>query len=65
VAPEAGSQLAGSLIELLIRLRAESRKRKDWTTADIIRDELMRLGVKLEDEGGRTIWKLDPTVITQ
>jgi cysteinyl-tRNA synthetase len=53
-----GSDLAGSLVDLLIDLRADARKRKDYATADRIRKELSGLGVELEDEGGRTVWKL-------
>jgi cysteinyl-tRNA synthetase len=55
---EVGSELAGSLIELLIRLRAEARKKKDYATADTIRNELNAMGIVIEDEGGKTLWKL-------
>ncbi len=51
-------QLAADLIELLIKIRNDSRKRKDWALADLIRDRLKGMGILLED-GGTTTWKKD------
>lgn len=45
------------LMRLLIELRAEARAKKDWATADMIRDRLDALGVTLEDRPEGTIWK--------
>ncbi|HHW10527.1 MAG TPA: cysteine--tRNA ligase [Firmicutes bacterium] len=50
--------LAEGLLRLLVELRAEARKKKDWTTADRIRDGLARLGVKLEDTPEGTRWTI-------
>ncbi len=47
------------LVRILIELRAEARERKDWLTADQIRQELAELGVTLEDRSDGTIWKLE------
>ena len=53
----AGSdELAGKLMKLLIDLRAESRKKKDFATADRIRNGLTEIGVTLEDRPGGTEW---------
>ena len=46
-------------IEEKIRQRAEARKRKDFKTADAIRDELKRMGVVLEDTRDGTKWKIE------
>lgn len=54
-----GGPLAGGLIELLIELRAQARRSKDFGTADRIRDGLRALGIVLED-GERTTWKVVP-----
>jgi cysteinyl-tRNA synthetase len=54
-----GGPLAGGLIELLIELRAQARRSKDFGTADRIRDRLRALGIVLED-GERTTWKVVP-----
>ena len=58
---EAGGDdaLIGDLMQLLIDLRTESRKKKDFETADRIRDGLFELGVKLEDRKGETGWRLE------
>ncbi len=46
------------LIRLLIELRAEARKRKDFATSDAIRNRLTELGITLEDGKDGTTWKL-------
>ncbi len=59
---EAGSSNAAreaGLIELLIEMRANARKNKDFPTSDRIRDQLATLGVVLEDRPDGTIWKVD------
>jgi cysteinyl-tRNA synthetase len=38
--------------------RQDSRNRKDWQTADIIRRDLEEKGVLLEDKKDRTDWKI-------
>lgn len=45
------------LVDLLITLREDARKRKDFATADRIRDALAALGVVLEDTHGGARWK--------
>ena len=51
-------QLTEALLDLLVEVRQRARDKKDWATADYIRDELARLGVKLEDSPMGTRWKL-------
>ncbi len=46
------------LIQLLIELRAEARKRKDFAAGDAIRKRLAGLGVTLEDGKDGTTWKV-------
>jgi cysteinyl-tRNA synthetase len=45
------------LIQLLIELRAQARKKKDFATADYIRKQLKEYGILLEDEKTGTTWK--------
>lgn len=45
---ETGNKLSGT-VELLIKLRAEARANKDFATSDKIRDELLELGIQLND----------------
>ena len=54
--PAAVNELVGKLMTLLIDLRAESRKKKDFATADTIRKRLGEIGVVLEDRPGGTEW---------
>lgn len=49
-------QLAGRVINLMIAMRAEARKRKDFATADHIRDALNEIGILLEDRPHGTEW---------
>jgi len=54
--PAADDSLVGELMALVIDLRAEARKRKDFATADRIRESLAQLGITLEDRPGGTEW---------
>jgi cysteinyl-tRNA synthetase len=56
----ADDQLAAGLIELLIDVRAQARKKKDFATSDFIRDRLAELGVVLEDRKDGTGWRREP-----
>ena len=48
--------LVGRLMELLIEIRADSRKAKNFAAADKIRNRLAEIGVKLEDRPAGTEW---------
>lgn len=50
-------QLTQGLMQLLIDLRAEARKAKNFAVADQIRKRLTELGVTLEDRQGGTEWR--------
>ena len=52
-----GSQEASPFIELLIEMRAELRKERQFALADRVRDRLTDLGVALEDTGAGTEWE--------
>jgi len=54
-----GAGIESELIQLLITLRAEARVRKDWATADSIRNRLTEIGVLLEDRPEGTSWRLN------
>ena len=46
------------LIEMLIEMRAQARKDKDFTRSDAIRERLSDLGITLEDHPGGTTWSV-------
>ena len=50
-------QSAAPFIELLIELRAELRKAKQYAIADMVRGRLADLGIVLEDSAQGTRWK--------
>jgi len=54
---DSGKGLAGDLIDALVELREEARKRKDFATSDRIRDVLAARGVVLEDTKSGVRWK--------
>ncbi|GIV22803.1 MAG: cysteine--tRNA ligase [Bacteroidia bacterium] len=45
-------------IELLIRLRREARAAKNYSLADLLRDELQNMGVRLLDFPDETLWEM-------
>jgi cysteinyl-tRNA synthetase len=51
------SALADELMALILVLRAEARKKKDFATADAIRDGLAKVGITVEDRPSGTIWR--------
>jgi cysteinyl-tRNA synthetase len=53
----AEKQLADQLMDLIIQLRATAREKKDFATADAIRDGLAKLKITLEDRAGGTGWR--------
>ncbi|HEU5098934.1 MAG TPA: cysteine--tRNA ligase [Roseiflexaceae bacterium] len=56
-APKARAQEAAPFVELLIELRAELRKAKQFALADMVRSRLAELEITLEDGPQGTRWK--------
>ncbi|MFZ5855206.1 MAG: cysteine--tRNA ligase [Chloroflexota bacterium] len=52
-----GSADADPFINLLIEVRTEARKQKQWAMSDLIRDRLKELGVTIEDSKDGTTWR--------
>jgi cysteinyl-tRNA synthetase len=45
------------LMQVFIQLRKRFREQKDWKSADLIRDELAKIGISLEDGKDGTKWR--------
>jgi cysteinyl-tRNA synthetase len=46
------------MVELLLELRENARKAKDWTASDMIRDRLAELGITVADTKDGPTWKM-------
>ena len=53
----AGEEHNLETIEALIAQREQARKEKNWAIADKIRNELIAMGIVLEDAAGKTVWR--------
>jgi len=51
-------KLINPLVELLIEIRSDLRKKKVYDLSDKIRDKLNELGIELDDLGDKTLWKI-------
>lgn len=56
-ANEGSSELVDGLMELVIKLRADARAKKDFATSDTIRDGLAELTITLKDLKEGTTWE--------
>jgi len=45
------------LLDLLLKVRQEARDKKDWNTADEIRNDLDKLGFEIQDTENGPIWR--------
>jgi cysteinyl-tRNA synthetase len=66
VAPWAGASASGretevidSLVRVVLDQRQEARARKDFATADALRDGLDRIGIRIEDTASGVRWSLE------
>jgi cysteinyl-tRNA synthetase len=53
---KSGSGDADKFVALLVDIRTEMRKQKNWAMSDLIRDRLKELGVAIEDSKEGTTW---------
>ena len=45
-------------IETLVAMRSKARADHDWQRADELRDQLLAIGVEVEDSGGESRWRM-------
>ncbi len=56
---EGTSEIVDKLVDLILTLRLEAKKRKDYQTADRIRDELNKLGIRVKDTRDGFEWEFE------
>lgn len=55
---EGDGEVVKGLMELIIDIRKAARENKDWTTSDLIRDQLKAIGVEIKDTKGGVEWRI-------
>lgn len=55
---ENAGEITDGLMQLIIRMRADARAKKDFATSDLVRDELGKLNIVLKDGKEGTGWEL-------
>jgi len=58
-AGENNEGLAESLMDLIIRMRANAKSNKDFATSDLIRDELLKRNIQIKDTKEGVTWKYE------
>jgi len=53
-----GNYLTNEVMELVLQLRGNAKKSKDFDTADLIRDELDKVGIQIKDGRERSSWEV-------
>lgn len=59
VEEESNDEIGGDLMELILELRAKAKANKDYSTADLIRDELGQIGISVKDTKDGASWGFD------
>ncbi|MGQ9716334.1 MAG: cysteine--tRNA ligase [Anaerolineae bacterium] len=57
--PEMRSELVDGLMQIILDLRQEYRRAKDWARADALRQRLSELGITVEDRPEGPTWRLE------
>jgi len=53
-----GNDLTNEVMELVLQLRGNAKKSKDFDTADLIRDELDKVGIQIKDGREGSSWEV-------
>jgi len=54
----ADHEVLGNVVDLLLNLRIDAKKNKDWATSDKIRNHLTELGFEIKDTKEGFEWSL-------
>ena len=53
-----GNDLTNEVMELVLQLRGNAKKNKDFNTSDLIRDELNKVGIQIKDSREGSSWEV-------
>jgi len=53
------NELLEGVMQTILSLRAQAKQNKDWGTADLIRDELNKLNIKVTDTKDGAVWVVE------
>lgn len=53
-----GNDLTNEVMDLVLQLRGNAKKNKDFDTADLIRDELDKVGIQIKDSREGSSWEI-------
>ncbi len=56
---EGHNELLEGVMQTVLSLRAQAKKNKDWSTADLIRNELNKLHIKVTDTKEGAVWEVE------
>ena len=54
-----GNNLTNEVMDLVLKLRKSAKSNKDFTSADLIRDELNKLNIEIRDGRSGSDWTLN------
>jgi cysteinyl-tRNA synthetase len=55
-ANDSSAEMLDGLMQMIIEFRKEAREQKNWAKSDLIRDELLKLGVQIKDGKEGASW---------
>jgi cysteinyl-tRNA synthetase len=53
-----GNDLTKEVMNIILQLRGNAKANKDWTSADLIRDELKKLNIEIRDGSDGSSWEV-------
>ena len=53
-----GNDLTKEVMNIILQLRGNAKANKDWTSADLIRDELKKLNIEVRDGSDGSSWEV-------
>ncbi len=53
------NEIVNAMMALIIDIRKQAKEKKDWTTADLIRDELTKMNISIKDNKDESIWNYE------